>query len=169
MHSLDLDLLTRLLDEHRSALVLFARQRCSTPEDVVQEVFLQLVRQQPLPENVIGWLYRAVRNASISAARAAVRRTHYESAAAQQGEPWFISEEGQRIDAQEAAGALQSLPLEQRETIVARLWGGLSFDEIADLTATTKSTAHRRYVAGLASLRDRFQARVADTLEKKGP
>lgn len=39
------EILTRLLDEHGAALVLYAQQWCDTPEDVVQEAFLALVRQ----------------------------------------------------------------------------------------------------------------------------
>ena len=40
------DILARFLDEHGSALVLYARQWCDAPEDVVQEAVLQLVRQR---------------------------------------------------------------------------------------------------------------------------
>ena len=58
------------------------------------------------------------------------------------------------MDAQSAAAALQRLSLEQREVIVARLWGELSFEDIAEMTGTSSSTAHRRYQAGLASLRE---------------
>jgi RNA polymerase sigma-70 factor (ECF subfamily) len=55
-----------------------------------------------------------------------------------------------------ATGALEELPLELRETIVARLWGGLTYDEIADLTGTSTATAYRRYLNGLAQLRERL-------------
>ncbi len=82
--------LQRLLAEHRGALVLYARQWCAVPEDVVQEAFLQLVRQREEPRNAVGWLYRVVRNRAISAARSAGRRTRHEAAAAGRGEPWFV-------------------------------------------------------------------------------
>jgi len=52
-----------------------------------------------------------------------------------------------------AVEALESLPIEQREAIVLRLWSGLSFEEIAELIGKSTSTAHRRYLAGLAGLR----------------
>ena len=87
--------------------------------------------------------------------------TRHESAAARREESWFVPSRSARIDAEDASAALQTLPLDERETIVARLWGGLSFEEIADLTGTTRSTAHRRYAAGLAALRDKLNiARV---------
>jgi len=156
------ELLTRLLDEHGAALVLYAQQWCNAPEDVVQEAFVRLMCQRPVPDNAVGWLYRVVRNEAISASRAATRRARHESAVAHHGEPWFAVACGERLDASAAADALKTLPVEQRETIVARVWGGLSFEQIAELTHTSQSTAHRRYVAGLAALQERLRVSCLD-------
>jgi RNA polymerase sigma-70 factor (ECF subfamily) len=60
------------------------------------------------------------------------------------------------LDAEAAATALQTLPLEQREILVAHLWGGLTFAEIADLAGCSPSTAHRWYLTGLSTLRERL-------------
>ena len=65
--------LRRLLDKHTAALVLYARQWCRAPEDIVQDVFLMLMREPAAPANPVGWLYRAVRNKAINAARLALR------------------------------------------------------------------------------------------------
>ena len=70
-------LLSRLVSEYSSALVLYARQLCRNPEDVVQEAFLQLMRQAELPNNVRAWLYRVVRNSAISAAHSASRFSNF--------------------------------------------------------------------------------------------
>ncbi|MBN2292907.1 MAG: sigma-70 family RNA polymerase sigma factor [Pirellulales bacterium] len=148
--------LERLLAEHGGPLVLLARQLSTTPEDVVQEALLELVRQEPPPENPIGWIYRVVRNRAISSARRASRRSRHEQTASFRGEPWFRPNDREGLDVDAATEALQKLPLEQRETLVARLWGGLSFVEIADLTGTSSSTAQRRYQAGLVALRERL-------------
>ncbi len=142
--------------EHGGALVLLARQWSDAPEDAVQEALLELVRQEPAPENVVGWLYRVVRNRAVSSARRSGRRRRHETAASFYGEPWFVACDADRIDAQAAGEALARLPLEQRETLVARLWGGLSFDEVAEITGTSSSTAQRRYQAGLIALRERL-------------
>jgi len=48
------------------------------------------------------------------------------------------------------------LPIEQREVIVAHVWGGLSFEQIGELIGSSASTAHRWYVAGLTLLRERM-------------
>ena len=150
------DLLSRLLDEHGPALVLYARQWSDSPEDAVQEAFLRLVQQADVPHNVVGWLYRAVRNGAIGALRAQGRRSRREVAAARPDEAWFEPPDGDGIDAAAATAALRQLPVEQREAIVARLWGGLSLEQIAELCGASTSTVHRRYQAGLAALRERL-------------
>ena len=149
-------LLTQLLDEHGGALVLYAQQWCNAPEDVVQEALLQLMRQTPAPRNVIGWVYRVVRNGAISASRSAARRGRHEAAAGGHGEPWFDSSPDERPDASLVTAALKQLPIEQREAIVARLWGGLTLEQIAELTGSSTSTVHRRYQLGLSALRERL-------------
>lgn len=156
MDAVGTQLLSRLLDEHGAALVLYAQQWCSEPEDVVQEAFLRLMRQRPAPDNGVGWLYTVVRNEAISASRKSTRRTRYETAAMGEREPWFSATCDDALDAMAAAADLALLPIEQRETIILRLWSGLSFEQIAELTGKSTSTAHRRYVAGLAALRDKW-------------
>jgi RNA polymerase sigma-70 factor (ECF subfamily) len=61
------------------------------------------------------------------------------------------------IDSRTAAEALETLPAEQREVIVLRIWGGRSFEEIAELIGKSTSTAHRRYEQGLESLREKWR------------
>jgi RNA polymerase sigma-70 factor (ECF subfamily) len=151
------EFLGHLMDEHAAALVLYARQWCSAPEDVVQEAFIKLVAQPGTPANIVPWLYRVVRNTALSAARSARRRAYHETVAAAQAPGWFAPSEGAGLDAQAATTALQGLPLEQRETIVAHLWGGLTFEQIAELTGSSSSTTHRWYLAGLSALRERLK------------
>ncbi len=150
--------LGRLVDGHAAALVLYARQWCPAPEDVVQEALLKLVRQRPPPDKPVPWLYRVVRNAAISQARSVFRRRRHETAAAARAPGWFVENDSALIDPATATAALEKLPPEQREVIVAHLWGGLTFEQIAGLVGTSPSTAHRWYVAGLATLRERLSA-----------
>jgi RNA polymerase sigma factor (sigma-70 family) len=146
---------TRLWDQHGAALVLYAQQWCDTPEDVVQEAFLLLVRQAAAPDNPVGWLYRVVRNRAINASRSRGRRSRRETTAAR-GESWFEINPGDRLDAVAATDALKQIPIQEREVIVARLWGGLSFEEIAMASGSSASTAYRCYQRGLATLQERL-------------
>ncbi len=158
--------LGRLLDQHAAALTLYARQWCAAPEDVVQEAFLKLIRQKPEPTQVVAWLYKVVRNGAISAARASQRRKRHEGAAAQYTPAWFLPTEGTALDAEAATRALTELPSEQREAIVAHLWGGLTFEEVAGLMHTSSSTAHRWYLAGLRALRERLDRTCTPKMTK---
>jgi RNA polymerase sigma factor (sigma-70 family) len=166
MHSFGPDELSRLLDEHGRALVLFARQWCDTPEDVVQDALVLLVRQTVRPENVVAWLYQVVRNEAINTLRSATRRNRRETAVAHRAGAFFHQSESDRLDAEEASRALSSLPIEQRETIVSRLWGGLSFEQIAELTGCSTSTAHRWYQKGLETLRERLGEKCPEKTQR---
>ncbi len=148
---------SRLVDEQSAALLLYARQWCGAPEDVVQEAFLKLAGQVKTPDYPVAWLYRVVRNGAISAARSAQRRRRHEEAAAGRTPAWFIPSEAGQLDGEIASAALAKLPLEQREIIVAHLWGGLTFEQIALLIGSSSSTAHRRYLEGLTALRERLE------------
>ena len=142
----------RLVDTHAAALVLTARQWCAEPEDVVQEAFIKLVRQRPPPNDCVAWLYRVVRNGAIDVGKIARRRVRRESSVARP-ERWFVEDEIDGLDAETAVAALEQLAGEQREVIVARHWGGLSFEQIADVVGCSASTAFRRYTAGVEELR----------------
>ena len=148
--------LAQLLDRHAAALELYAAQWTQAPADVVQEAFLELIRQPTRPERVVPWLYRVVRNRAINAHRSAVRRRQHETMAARDSECCFETNMDSELDAQDVAVALGQLPDEQREVIVARIWSGLTYQEIAELVGVTTSTVHRRFAAGLALLRERL-------------
>jgi RNA polymerase sigma-70 factor (ECF subfamily) len=150
------EVLGGLIDAHAAALALYAAQWTDSAADVVQEAFVQLLRRGELPEPITPWLYRVVRNGAINAARAASRRRRHETAAAAVTQAWFESSPATGIEAEEATRALEHLPAEQREVIVARLWGDLSFQEIADITGTAASTVCRRYHLGIETLRKRL-------------
>jgi RNA polymerase sigma-70 factor (ECF subfamily) len=166
MAGLSPETVTRLWDEQSAALALYARQWCDAPEDVVQEAFLLLVRQPLAPENPVGWIYRVVRTRAMNAARSGRRQARREAAAAD-AEVWFDTTGDDRLDGRSATAALKRLPEDQRETIIARLWGGLSFEEISRLRGVSESTVRRCYDRGVQSLRERLgwscQAKKATT------
>jgi RNA polymerase sigma-70 factor (ECF subfamily) len=153
--------LGQLYRDHAPALLLYARQWCSSGEDVVQEAFVKLARQVPPPIRVLPWLYRVVRNEALLAARTDRRRRRREERASV-GEVWFAPI-ADRLDALVATRLLRELALELREVIVAKVWGGLTFEEIASLASCSLATAQRRYQAGLAELKERLEGRWIPT------
>jgi RNA polymerase sigma-70 factor (ECF subfamily) len=153
------DLLAHLLDQHAAALELYARQWCDTPEDIVQEAILKLAGLYEVPANPAAWLFRVVRNRAIDAGLAARRRKHHETVAAAEWSSWFESDAGDRpgvLDPESAAAELHALPIEEREVIIAHLWGGLTFEQFAAVAGCSSSTAHRLYARGLSTLRERL-------------
>jgi RNA polymerase sigma-70 factor (ECF subfamily) len=147
--------LGRLYRVHAPALRLYARQWPEGDEDLVQDAFIKLAKQSPAPGHVLPWLYCVVRNGALAAGRGAARRRRREGRASAT-DAWFASAED-HLDGQEATRLLAELPLDQREVVVARVWGGMTFEEVAALAGCSLPTAHRRYHAGLAALRERLE------------
>jgi len=150
------ELLSRLLDEQGGALALYAAQWTAAADDCVQEALIELARQPALPRNVMAWLYRVVRNRAISDFRAARRRMRREELAGRLRPRAGGLADGPGIEAAELAAALDALDEPLREVVVARIWGGLGFEDLAELAGCSTSTAHRRYEAGLVALRERL-------------
>ena len=152
-------MLGRLLDEHGGALALYAAQWTENADDCVQEALIELARQPRTPANPVGWLYRVVRNRAISEFRSSRRREQREQLAQRLRPREGVHRESEvpaELDAVQIAAAIASLPDELREVVVARTWSGLNFEQIAELAGCSTSTAHRRYEAGLAALRERL-------------
>ncbi len=164
MARIDPEELGRLYRTHARALLLYARQWPAGDEDLVQDAFVKLAQQSPPPDQVLPWLYRVVRNGALASGRAEARRRTRENRVST-SEAWFAAVEDP-IDARQATSLLAELPQEQREVVVARIWGGLTFEEVAGLAGCSLPTAHRRYQAGLAALRERLEGPWIPTLPR---
>jgi RNA polymerase sigma-70 factor (ECF subfamily) len=103
-----------------------------------------------------------VRNAAIDAGRSDRRRQSREASVAKP-ERWFVEPAIDGLDADQAVAALQGLPTEQREVIVARLWGGLTFEQFGRIAGCSASSAHRRFEAGIEELRKKLGASCPKT------
>jgi RNA polymerase sigma-70 factor (ECF subfamily) len=153
--------LGRLYRQHAPALRLFARQWADSADDLVHDAFVRLAQQSPPPDQPLPWLYRVIRNQALANQRGANRRRRRETRSGG-SEIWFAGVDEQ-LDAQEATLLLAKLALDLREVIVARLWGGLTFAEVAELVGCSLATAQRRYQAGLTELRERLEGRWTPT------
>ena len=56
-----------------------------------------------------------------------------------------------------AQAAMTELPVQQREVIVLRIWGGMTLQEVADVVDRPVSTVFSRYRAGLAAIRKEME------------
>jgi RNA polymerase sigma factor (sigma-70 family) len=147
-------LIAELVRTKLPALVLFARQwKHDSAEDVVQEAFLRLMRLAEPPQDPVAWLFAVVRNASNHHLRVQKRRKSREIMSLAEKKPWFSPAEGE----DELVAELQLLPFDCRTVIVAKIWGNLTFEQIAAMIGSSKSSAHRKYNEGLALLKKKWK------------
>ena len=152
---LDAAQLAQLIDRQAGSLRLWVRARCASPEDVVQDAFCRLAVEDPPPRQPIAWLYRVCRNLAKKQRLSDRRRIRRERATAQTEAS--LIDPGDPLELDETLAAVNQLDNELREVLVARIWGQLSFEEIAGLCHFSAATAWRRYQAALEALRSRLE------------
>jgi RNA polymerase sigma-70 factor, ECF subfamily len=121
-------------------------------EDAIHGVFEKLLRSAGLPADPRPYVFRSVRNAALDGWRRTRIRTDsaFEIAAAMDaeapGEP--ASSRGDDLEP-----LLQQLSPDEREAIVLRIHGGLTFKEVAELRGVPLPTVASWYRRGLERLR----------------
>lgn len=146
------DELAQMIDARYDALILYARSRVpDAAEDMVQEALLRLV-DRARPENPVAWLFKTLRNEIYQRHRKTQRRQKYETEAVRDRVDWFLPKENP-VFAREAEEKLRELPEPQKEIVLLRIWSGLSFEEIAELTEIPKTNVYRMYTTALEELR----------------
>jgi RNA polymerase sigma factor (sigma-70 family) len=144
-----------LLTEQGPALALYAAQWADNPDDCVQEGLIRLAGQATWPDNAVAWLYRVVKNLALGQLRSGTRRRRHETIAARL-RPEGGAKADSGVDTTALAVAIESLNANEREVVIAKVWGKLTLEQIAQLMGTSKSTVHRQYEAALAALRERL-------------
>jgi len=148
------------LDQHAPALLLLARQWTSSrpdAEDIVQEAFLRFWRCRHRAADPVAYLYACIKHAAMEWHRSGHRRRIREQATARDElfghESLFLNhlEQDERRLAIETA--LQRLSDTQREVLVMKIWGKLTFPQIAEALDISPNTAASRYRYALDALR----------------
>ena len=132
-------------------------------EDLVQDAFMKLLRQRHSPEQIRPWLFRVVRNSSVSVARRVQSCKKVNKTFPQAHGLWFESNSEERLDAQQAQAVLETLPAERREIVVLRIWGQLSFREIANVIEKSIPWVHREYKSALGMIKSRLESTSCHT------
>jgi RNA polymerase sigma-70 factor (ECF subfamily) len=142
-------------------LLLFARQwvaSAADAEDVVQNAFVRFWRHQPQarPEHY-PLLYAAVRTSALDLLRSHDRRVKREAddrvSVPRGDEQIFDTTIDQREHAAAVQTALGQLPQAQREVVVLKVWGELTFAQIAQTLGESINTIASRYRYALETLR----------------
>ena len=139
-------------------LLLFARQqaRCEADaHELVQDAIVEAWRHRtdgslPEPAVVFGIIHRR----AIDLARRNDRRLYRETLAQESAlQEWFAPEIEDRERARLLQEALRQLPATQRDVVTLKIWGGLTFAEIAAALDVPANTAASRYRYALEELR----------------
>ena len=154
------DALSRLLTLRWAALVAWVGHQYPWSEDVVQQAFIKLSTIDPVPANPSAWLFTTSRRLALNQIRSDQRRLTRE-AEYNQFPPYRSCRE---FDAERAElmTALQNLPDISRQIVVARIWGELSFDAIAESLEISKSTVWRTYEQSLEQLRQFYESSAVE-------
>ena len=135
-----------------SQLILYGRAlglSHGEAEDVLQETFLSLMRRPQPPAIPEHYCVRSFRNRALNYRRGLWRRLAREW----ESRSWFEPASSEHPGEGEAMRALASLPADQREVIVLKIWHDYTFEEIGDLLEISPNTAAGRYRYGLQKLR----------------
>jgi RNA polymerase sigma-70 factor (ECF subfamily) len=120
-------------------------------EDVLHQVFLEMLGRISLPDEPRPYLFRAVRNRALNSRRGRERLTgldHHE---------WLVKTEATMQAAIAIEKAMRDLPPEQREVVVMKVWGEMTLEEMAAVLEIPVNTAASRYRYALGKLRELLQ------------
>jgi len=159
---------TTWLGEHGPGLILFARQwsDChADAEDIVQEAFVHFWAKRDGVRDPLPYLYACVRRAAVDWLRKKDRRQEQWTAGpSPAGEPWFepvscCAEEERRAKVEEG---IATLPPDQRQVVVMKIWGELTFAAIGEVLSISTNTAASRYRRALATLHKQLREVVIE-------
>ncbi|MCH7725083.1 MAG: sigma-70 family RNA polymerase sigma factor [Planctomycetes bacterium] len=114
-------------------------------EDAIHTVFAAWLARRSPPRELRPYVFRSVRHAALDGLKARTRRNGTESIF--KDEPGADPHVALAMD-----DALAELGDDERETIVLKIYGGLTFKEIAHARDESLNTAASRYRRGLAKL-----------------
>ena len=140
--------------------MLYARQWCLHPDDALQEALIDLAHQSTDPRDPVAWLFQTVRCKAMNQSRAEHRRAKHQNLAAQQRDVWFYVDHASDSESSDVQAALDSLPAIEREIVVARMWGHMTFEQISELVDRPVSFVYRRYQQSLVEVQNKLDGQV---------
>jgi len=142
-----------LYERHGRKLLAYACALLRDPsaaEDVLHQVFLNVLRgRAAIDGEPARYLFRAVRNTALNHIRGQSREVELAAAGI-----WLESPDGSTETSLALQSALGTLPAEQREVVVLKIWGQLTFEEAAAVVGVSPNTVASRYRYGLEKLKE---------------
>lgn len=143
------------------ARVLLPKGHQSSAEDVVQGVFVKVLRMRrgALRKVTDGtaFLFRVTRNEAINAGRGELREQARRRAAEVDSAEAMEREEVRRV-----LEAIEGLVYEQREVILLRYIGGLTIDQVGAALGVNRNTVASRSRLGMERLRETLGVEMSE-------
>lgn len=136
----------------------------SESEDVLQETFICLMQKNDAPDEPLHYCLRSFRNRALNHKRSLWRRLTREL----ESRRWFERTNAESAQERAAMRCLNSLPPDQREVIVLKIWHEYTFEKIGELLELSPNTAAGRYRYGLQKLRACLNGNDYESLETSG-
>jgi RNA polymerase sigma-70 factor (ECF subfamily) len=153
---LDREHVRTLYERHGPVLLAYALSLLQDrfgAEDVLHQVFAKLLqREVAINGQPLHYLYRAIRNTALN-----YRRHHAREVELAPNGHWLESPRGMEEIGLALQSALAALPDEQREIMILRAWGEMTFEEAAAVLDISPNTAASRYRYALAKLKERLK------------
>jgi RNA polymerase sigma-70 factor (ECF subfamily) len=144
--------LEELLTRYWSVLVEWIGGARDGAEDVVQAAFIKLAAEEPPPTNCVAWLFTVTKHLAINERVSQAKRHSRERRVGTQR-----AESNHSGPNYELQDLLDTLENRERDIIVARIWGELTFDQIGLACGESKATVWRTYQSGLSKLRNAYR------------
>jgi RNA polymerase sigma-70 factor (ECF subfamily) len=153
------------LEQYRSRVYAWAYRLLQNHDDaldVTQDVLVKWWRAAADRDelaNPIGWLRRVTVNLAIDAVRAAKRRPTVALGSPLEG--GLANSAAQRETAVQIAEALEALSERQRSVVIAKVYDGETFAQIAEQLGIAVPTVKEHYLRGLLMLRQKLARPLA--------
>lgn len=165
--------ITEVINTYSKRLLGFIRKRVDNPsdaEDILQDVFFQLVDNTQPIEQLTGWLFTVARNKITDRQRKHKPDLLDDLFTSDDGEEWagwaeLFFDENNNPEAEYLRGmfwetlnaSLNELPKEQKQVFVMNELEGIPFKEIAEKTGETVNTLLSRKRYAVLHLRERLR------------
>lgn len=150
--------------ENGARLRLIARQWTRSDadaDDVLQEAFIRFWKnQRHLPGNPNALVVTSIRRSALDLYRSTDRRSVREQTVFADSDTMTLFEPEVDPRLQALTDSLPQLPNEQREVVVLKIWGDLTFDEIGEQLSISPNTAASRWRYAMEALRKLISART---------
>lgn len=158
----DVQAFGRLYDTHAKKIhdyLYYRAHHRETAEDLTSKAFMKALEKfstfDPAKGSFSAWMYRIARNVLVDHYRAERPTTDIEDVwdALRDPKTDLPRDADARARLKEVEAHLAALPSAQREIVVMRVWDGLSYAEIAEITGKTEAACKMTFSRAAAVLR----------------